>query len=44
MNYEIITLNEKVVVGVSTATSNEDPEMGSKIGKLWTDLYQGGIP
>lgn len=43
MNYEIITLNEKVVVGVSTATSNEDPEMGSKIGKLWTDLYQGGI-
>ena len=32
MNYEIITLNEKVVVGVSTATSNEDPEMGSKIG------------
>lgn len=43
MNYEIITLTEKVVVGVSTTTSNEDPEMGVKIGKLWTDLYQGGI-
>ncbi len=43
MNYEIVNLEEKIIVGVSTATSNEDPQMGEKIGKLWTDLYQGGI-
>lgn len=43
MNYEIVTLEEKIVVGVSTQTSNEDPQMGEKIGRLWTELYQGGI-
>lgn len=43
MNYDVVTLEEKIVVGVSTKTSNEDPEMGEKIGKLWVELYQGGI-
>ncbi|MDD3361354.1 MAG: GyrI-like domain-containing protein [Hespellia sp.] len=43
MNYEIVSLNEKMIVGVSTTTSNEDPKMGEKIGKLWMDLYQGGV-
>lgn len=42
MNYEIVNLQEKVVVGVSTTTSNDDPKMGEKIGGLWTQLYQGG--
>ncbi|MDK2808882.1 MAG: hypothetical protein PWP24_1619 [Clostridiales bacterium] len=43
MNYEIVTLAEKIVVGVSTKTSNEDPKMGEKIGGLWSSLYQEGI-
>lgn len=43
MNYEIVNLNEKIVVGVSTVTSNDDPQMGKKIGGLWTELYQNGV-
>lgn len=43
MNYEIVNLEEKVIVGVSTTTSNEDPEMGEKISKLWVELYQEGV-
>ena len=43
MNYEIVTLPEKIVVGVSATTSNNDPEMGKVIGGLWEKLYQGGV-
>lgn len=43
MKYEIVSLKEKIVVGVSVETSNEDPKMSEKIGKLWVDLYQGGV-
>lgn len=43
MKYEVVELKEKIIVGVSTQTSNEDPQMGEKIGKLWTELYQGGV-
>lgn len=43
MNYEIVNLEEKIIVGVSVTTSNEDSKMGEKIGKLWVDLYQGGV-
>lgn len=43
MNYEIVTLKEKIVVGVSATTSNNDPKMGEIIGGLWEKLYQGGV-
>lgn len=43
MNYEIVNLEEKTIVGVCTTTGNDDPKMTEKIGKLWVDLYQGGI-
>ncbi len=43
MNYEIVNLEEKIIVGISTETSNEDPKMGEKINKLWVELYQGGV-
>ena len=43
MNYEIVNSQEKIIVGVCTTTSNDDPKMGEKIGKLWMDLYQGGV-
>jgi len=43
MNYEIVTLEEKTVVGVSTITGNMEPDMGEKIGELWKDIYERGI-
>ena len=43
MNYEVVNLKEKIVVGVSAITSNDDPDMGKVIGGLWEKLYQGGV-
>lgn len=43
MNYEIVTLAEKIVVGVSATTSNSDPNMGKIISGLWETLYQSGV-
>ena len=43
MNYEIVNLKEKIIVGVSTTTSNDDPKMVEKIGGLWDELYQDGV-
>ncbi|SET29892.1 Predicted transcriptional regulator YdeE, contains AraC-type DNA-binding domain [Natronincola peptidivorans] len=43
MNYEVVNLEEKIVVGVSAITSNADPKMGEIIGGLWEKLYQGGV-
>ncbi len=43
MNYEIVNLEPKIVVGVSAITSNTDPKMGEVIGGLWEKLYQGGV-
>lgn len=39
MNYEIVDLNEKIVVGFSAKTSNDDPDMRNIIGGLWQKLY-----
>lgn len=43
MKYEIVNVDEKIVVGVSAVTSNTDPNMGQIIGGLWEKLYQGGV-
>lgn len=43
MNYEIVTLEEKKIVGVSAKTGNQDPQMSTIIGSLWGKLYQGGV-
>ncbi|MEN1760254.1 GyrI-like domain-containing protein [Anoxynatronum sibiricum] len=43
MNYEIVTLAEKTVVGVSGVAGNNDPQMAEMIGGLWEKLYQGGV-
>lgn len=43
MKYEIINLEEKIVVGVSAITGNDGPNMGKAIRGLWEKLYQGGI-
>ncbi|MDD6038276.1 MAG: GyrI-like domain-containing protein [bacterium] len=39
MNYEIVELKEKTIVGFAARTGNEDPQMGAIIGDLWKKLY-----
>lgn len=43
MNYEIVNLEQKTIVGLSAVTGNADPEMGKIITGLWEKLYHGGI-
>ena len=43
MDYEIVNLDQKIIVGVSAITGNADPKMGAVIGGLWEKLYQGGV-
>lgn len=43
MNYEIVNLEEKTVVGVKARTNNASPEMGAVIGGLWDSFYNKGI-
>lgn len=43
MNYEIVKLDEKIVVGVSARTGNTDPECQKIIGGLWNDFMAKGI-
>lgn len=43
MNYEIVNLKEKILVGVSAKTGNNDPRMGEIIGGLWNNIYANGI-
>lgn len=43
MKYEVVNLEEKVIAGISAVTSNNSPKMTEVIGKLWAELYQGGI-
>lgn len=43
MNYEIVELKEKTVVGIGTRTKNSDPDMGKQIGGLWQDFFMKGI-
>ena len=43
MNYEIVNLEEKIVVGITARTSNDDENMGNIIGGLWKDFHGKGI-
>lgn len=40
MDYEIVILQEKTIVGVTAVTSNEDSNAINIIGSLWRKLYQ----
>lgn len=42
MNYEIVNLNEKVVVGKSVVTTNENGQSAKDIGNLWQSFIGGG--
>lgn len=39
MNYEIVELNEKIVVGLTAKTSNKDENMKQIIGGLWQRFF-----
>lgn len=43
MKYEIVYLKEKIVVGLSACTKNDDPKMGEVIGDLWTKMFEGNV-
>lgn len=43
MDYEIVNLEEKTVVGISARTNNAAPDMGTVIGGLWNRFYGEGI-
>lgn len=45
MNYEIVNLKEKTVVGFCARTNNASPDMGKTIGGLWQKFYmEDGYP
>lgn len=43
MNYEIVQLEEKKVVGLKIRTNNSDPNMSSAIGDVWKKFFETGI-
>ncbi len=43
MNYEIVTLEEKIVIGIAARINNLSPDMGAVIGGLWNRFYSQGI-
>lgn len=43
MEYRIVTLKEKKVMGLNARTSNSDPKMGEIIGSLWQKLFTQGV-
>ncbi len=43
MNYEIVNLEEKTIVGLTARTGNTDPDCQKIIGGLWQDFMGKGI-
>jgi predicted transcriptional regulator YdeE len=43
MEYKVVLLEEKVIVGLSAKTGNSDSNMGTIIGGLWNDFYRDGV-
>lgn len=43
MNYEIVTLQEKIVLGVTARTSHNDPQCQQVIGGLWQHFMAEGL-
>lgn len=44
MKYEIITLEEKTIVGLDVRTTNEKGQSIQDIGQLWQNFMEQGIP
>lgn len=43
MEYEIVELEEKTVIGISIRTNNQAPDVGAVIGGLWEKFFTRGI-
>jgi len=43
MNYEIVNLEEKIIVGLTARTGNNDPEMQKIVGGLWQKFMGEGV-
>lgn len=43
MDYEIVSLEAKTVVGLTARTGNSDPKMNEVIGGLWKRLFGDGL-
>ena len=43
MEYEVVTMEEKKVVGLAARTNNMSSDMGNVIGGLWNDFYGKGV-
>ncbi|EML4476448.1 TPA: effector binding domain-containing protein [Clostridioides difficile] len=43
MNYEIVEINEKIVIGISKVTTNKDGQAVNDIGELWKKFMGKGI-
>lgn len=43
MNYEVVEIKEKKVVGLNARTSNSDPNVGVVIGSMWNKMFSDGI-
>jgi predicted transcriptional regulator YdeE len=43
VNYEIVTLEEKIIVGKSIITTNENGKALSDIGMMWKDFFGNGV-
>lgn len=42
MEYEIVSMPEKLALGITARTNNSAPDMGSVIGGLWESFYAKG--
>lgn len=43
MNYEIVNLEEKIIVGLTERTGNNDPDLAKIVGGMWQDFMGKGI-
>lgn len=43
INYEIVSLPEKILLGIGLKSGNSDPQLGEKIGTLWNSLFNDEI-
>lgn len=43
MYYDVVTLEDKLVVGITDRTNNGDPDVGEKISQLWQRFYTEAV-
>lgn len=43
MEYKIITISKKYIVGLSVRTGNHAPDVMQKIGGVWLEFFSGAV-